>query len=199
MPRVVVVSCDYDAVTQTLHSYATDFIASSTAGDALHFHDGQDKDILDAVADRQVRGIFVFLHGNKRPAGVINQKGRVILGNGTAKIFSGRIICGTCYSLNALAGIVVRNHGTVVGYNGELMVPLNPARAREMANAMLAAHKTLRANGNAKQAADEARREYRAVTDSWTSELTIEGQVLAAFGNMNSERIGVKGNVRATL
>jgi hypothetical protein len=200
MPRVVVVSSDHDSVTQTLHSYAADFVASSKAGDALHFHNREDKSILDAVANREVKGIFVFLHGSKRPPGVINQNGHVIFGDGATEIFNGRIFCGTCYSLNAFGKVVAQNRGTVVGYKGELMVPFNnPKRANEMAKAVLAVHKTLRENGDAKRAADTARDEYRAIADRWTREGTIEGQVFAAFINMNSERIGVKGNVRSTL
>ena len=196
MARVVVVSCDHDPIVRTLYAYANAFIGSSSPGDVLHFHNARDQEILDAVAASEIRGIFVFLHGKKRPPGVINQN--LIFDEGAEALFNNRIFCGTCYSLNAFSIIVVRNYGTVIGYKGELWVPLKSGRANEMAQALLVVHETLRENGNAKQAAENAASTYRAVADKWMSEGTIEGQVFAAFAITNSERIGVKGNEGAT-
>ena len=199
MPNVVVLSSDHDAVTRTLHTYALDYIAGTPVNTAQHLHNAESNQIHEAVADPDVRGVFVFLHGSKTPIGFLSHAGALILGHAIARTFRNRIVCGTCYSLNAFGTMVTRNQGTVIGYKGQLMVPTKTNRAREMTSAMLSVHRTLQANRSATEAFNTAVMEYRTVADRWGAEGTIEGQVLAAFANMNSSRVGVKGNFSATL
>jgi hypothetical protein len=199
MPAIVVLSSDNDNVTQTMYGYARQFMELGLAADIAHLHNSDANQIDTSVSAEETRGIFVFLHGSKKPFGVVSHRGDLIFGRGSGRSFRRRIVCGTCHSLNGFGAMVAKNSGTVIGYDGELQLPTNAERSAQMASAVLAAHKALNGNRSAGEAMGTARMEYNLVADRWSSEGTVEGQVLAAVAIMNSSRIGVKGSRNATL
>jgi hypothetical protein len=182
-----------------LHGYARQFMELGPAAEIAHLHNSDADQIDTIVSAEDTRGIFVFLHGSKKPFGVVSHRGDLIFGKGSGRSFQRRIVCGTCYSLNGFGAMVAKNSGTVIGYDGQLQLPTNAERSAQMAPAVLAAHRALNDNRSAGEAIGTARTEYNSVADRWCSEGTVEGQVLAAVAIMNSSKIGVRGRVVATL
>ena len=200
MPGILVVSGGHDDVTRVLDYYAECYARDAGSDGATHVRALDAASIHEALRSNRDAAVFFFLHGRLKPPGVVvGQLQEEVIGRKTADLLRSRIVCGTCYSLNGLATMAVARGSTVIGYDGEMLVPTKQQWVQEMKEAALIAQHALTANDDAASAARKAREAYLALADTWFGTQTIEGQVHAAAANANSDAIGVKGTGSARL
>jgi hypothetical protein len=134
--------------------------------------------------------IFFFLHGRDQPAGVIDGSGTAVIDQSTISLLKSRTVCGTCYSLDDLAILAVAHGATIIGYTGEMLIPLDPPYVQEMESAALAPHRSLMAGQNAQIAASSGSQEYSDVATRWFKNGTFTGVVHSALAEANAQAIG---------
>lgn len=120
MAKVLVLSTDHDDAMRVLAQYAVALLGEVGSHMAAHLHARPAAEARARLAASRDEALFVFLHGRKRPLGIVDRDGTVV-DRRSIELLAGRVVCGTCYSLDALADEAVERHGaTIVGYAGEL-------------------------------------------------------------------------------
>lgn len=201
MAKVLVLSTDHDEAMRVLAQYATALIGEAGSHTTAHLHAKPAAESRARLAAGRDEALFVFLHGRKRPLGIVDRDG-IVVDRRSIGLLAGRMVCGTCYSLDALADEAVERHGaTIIGYAGELELVADEdhqSYAVAMMEAVLAPHRKLLSGATAGTAAAAARAAYVALAKAWFKDGGA-GVPLSLFMRVNARRVGVRGEVDRTI
>jgi hypothetical protein len=203
MAKALVVSTDHDDTMRVMARYAAALVDEAGVVVAAHLHARPAAEARARLANGSDDSIFVFLHGRKRPLGIVDHHGSAVVDRRTIELLARRLVCGTCYSLDGLADRAVAEHAaTIIGYTGELFVVVGDdyaAYAAAMMEAVLAPHRKLLSGASAGTAAAAARAAYIRLAEAWYKDGTAAGVTLSMVMRMNARRVGVRGEAGRTM
>lgn len=190
LTAAIIISADHDPATQALSTYAA--VIEATATSAMRFHNKPAPEIHKFLSKSKNDHIFIFVHGRHNPPSVIDRFGSAVLDASSMHLLRARTVCGTCFSLNGFADLAIPHGASVVGYDGRMLIPLDPRYLAEMQSAALAAHREVLNGATAAAAAQTARAEYRDIARRWFSKGSLKGQIYGALAQANANALGAR-------
>jgi hypothetical protein len=199
---VIVAYTDYDKTTNVLAKLAASLInqAGTRVVAALGPMHATAGNLHSILLQEKECALFFFGHGTRSPLALVGQDQEPVIDCKSDYLLENRIVYATsCHSTVVLASSVASRGVTVMGYHGELRVPLMPRYEPDMLRCALSGAFALLAGSSTGKAIEEMRANFKGVADKLIGGGILDQAMAVEVFGRNSRALTLLGDDQRTL